>query len=202
MLSVLTSLHLISSLVFFSFFFLFVAFRVLPLHALTAHHLSSLMFLFVELQEPAASGESVDEGASDCRTVPGARCNCQMILVADQTFFSGPYGQGNVALTAQYMVNTLGSVNTIYRATQFGEETGIGVALQDVQVRVCVCVCVCVCVGIISIDLSWGFSLRAPRFTSFLLPSVLTVCTAERTNVPPRTARFRTVGGVIITLLE
>jgi hypothetical protein len=68
--------------------------------------------------------------------VPVQKCNCPMVLVADQTFFAGPYGGSNEAITAQYMVNTLGSIDLIYRGTQFGDETGIGLTLMDVQVRI------------------------------------------------------------------
>mmetsp|Transcript_28356 Transcript_28356/g.84904 ORF Transcript_28356/g.84904 Transcript_28356/m.84904 type:complete len:681 (+) Transcript_28356:240-2282(+) len=72
---------------------------------------------------------------ADCRAaVPRSKCNCPMILVADQTFFNGPYGTGNEAVTAQYMVNTLGAIDLIYRGTEFGAENGIGLSLQDVQV--------------------------------------------------------------------
>lgn len=73
---------------------------------------------------------------TDCRAAnPIQKCNCPMILVADQTFYTGPYGGEDEAVTAQYMVNTLGAIDVIYRNTEFGGENGIGLTLMDVQVK-------------------------------------------------------------------
>lgn len=70
----------------------------------------------------------------DCREEAGRKCNCRMLLTADKTFFNGPYGNGDEQACAQFMVNTMLSIDDIYRRTSFNGETQVGLSMLDVAV--------------------------------------------------------------------
>ena len=74
----------------------------------------------------------------DCRNQnsgTGGKCDCTMALVADASFLNSDNVQGNSpTVAAQVMINLVLSADQIYRNTQFGSYTGIGLAIGRVAI--------------------------------------------------------------------
>ncbi|KAL3855162.1 hypothetical protein ACJMK2_014384, partial [Sinanodonta woodiana] len=56
----------------------------------------------------------------------GSNKRCRIMVVADFKFYSSPFGISNVLATANYLVNIIRAVNSIYENTQFVGGTGYG----------------------------------------------------------------------------
>ncbi|KAK3586806.1 hypothetical protein CHS0354_002545 [Potamilus streckersoni] len=56
----------------------------------------------------------------------GSKKRCRIMVVADYKFYSSPFGFSNVLATANYLVNIIRSVNSIYENTEFVGGSGYG----------------------------------------------------------------------------
>lgn len=74
------------------------------------------------------------DGGSSKKVVCSGACSCPVSLYCDQTFFQGPYGEGNEGLASQNMINMLMASDAIYYASDFGDLTGIGSIVREVTV--------------------------------------------------------------------
>lgn len=72
-----------------------------------------------------------DRGAGGAEFCAGA-CTCPVTLVADHTYFAGPYGESDIQVTTSKLVDALMASDLIYYNTDFGGIQGVGLSVRDV----------------------------------------------------------------------
>ena len=69
-----------------------------------------------------------------CVQIGASRCSCDIALVGDYKYFTGPNCDQDANFGIQNMVNLVVGANKIYRETNFGGMTGLGFVVQSATI--------------------------------------------------------------------
>lgn len=72
----------------------------------------------------------------DCRDWDTPACSCDMAMVGDYDFFTGPHAQEDRFEAIQHMVNVIVEADQIFRETDFDGVTGLGFIIRSATLHV------------------------------------------------------------------
>ena len=85
-------------------------------------------------REPADDGDAgsrTRRATGDCRDWDRPACSCDMAMVGDYDFYTGPHAQEDKFEAIQHMVNVVVEADQIFRGTSFDGVTGLGFIIRS-----------------------------------------------------------------------